>query len=785
VSGRAAAVREAVAARPRHLALFCLVAGLGLGPLAAPAVALAALVPVALVRRAGLGLLGAAFVLGGAVLADARLAALDGGAAPALVGQRVQGRAVVLEPLRRRRDGTLAGRARLLDGPARGEQVVLRVRRAGGEEDARPSPVPVGHVVAVRGRIARLGEFERHQRRRGASVALETAQLRATGARRGGLAGDLDAVRGRAERGLERGLGEGEAALLLGMVLGQDERLAREVRTEFERSGLAHLLAVSGQNVMLLATLVFALGALGGVPLRGRLLGAMALVALYVPLAGAGPSIQRAGVMGAAGLVAALAGRPAARWYALGLAAAVTLALNPHAAGEPGWQLSFVAVVGLLALAPGLRAALVRRGWPEGVADAIAITLAATLATAPLLALHFGEVSLVSLPANLVAAPAVAPLMWLGMLAGALAQLDPALAAPLNALNAPLLGYLQWIAGAAAALPLASVPVEVPTPVALLLPYGLGLVAVLAARRAAGDERWSRGPGRGRELPTGARPALGALALGGVVALVIALRADRPPPPAPGELVVSFLDVGQGDATLLQRDGASILVDTGGPDGPVLERLAEARVGRLDLLVLTHAQLDHEGAALAVMREHRPRLVLNGGAGWSSGVQRALPAAARAAGARLLDVHGGHAVRVGAVRMRMLWPPAPPPGFRPTGDPNDRALVAHVQVGAFDLLLPADAESDVTAALDLPDVEALKVAHHGSADPGLPALLERLSPQFAAIEVGRGNDYGHPVPATLLALQGAVPVVKRTDRDGTVRLRVQGEALRVQSDGPE
>ena len=101
--------------------------------------------------------------------------------------------------------------------------------------------------------------------------------------------------------------------------------------------------------------------------------------------------------------------------------------------------------------------------------------------------------------------------------------------------------------------------------------------------------------------------------------------------------------------------------------------------------------------------------------------------------------------------------------------------------GPFDLLLPADAESEVTATLDLPDVEALKVAHHGSDDPGLPALLARTRPEFAAIEVGR-NTYGHPTPATLSALRAAVPQVARADRDGTVRLRVTGATARVERD---
>ena len=198
--------------------------------------------------------------------------------------------------------------------------------------------------------------------------------------------------------------------------------------------------------------------------------------------------------------------------------------------------------------------------------------------------------------------------------------------------------------------------------------------------------------------------------------------------------------------------------------------------------MLTHAQTDHEGAALAVLRHIPTRLVVNGGAGWPTMVQRGLPAAAAAAHAQRLSAHAGQVLEFGSIRMRLLWPPPAGPGFRPEGDPNDRAIVALVRSGDFDLLLPADAESNVTAALPLPHVEALKVAHHGSADEGLPDLLERLHPAFAAIEVGRGNTYGHPTPSTLAALR-AVDHVFRTDRDGTVRLRVSGGRMRVERSG--
>jgi competence protein ComEC len=179
------------------------------------------------------------------------------------------------------------------------------------------------------------------------------------------------------------------------------------------------------------------------------------------------------------------------------------------------------------------------------------------------------------------------------------------------------------------------------------------------------------------------------------------------------------------------------------------------------------------------MRAFRPQLVLDGGTGWPTYVQRGLPAALAATDARRVDAHAGQTITLGAIRMRLLWPPAPGPDFRPEGDPNDRAIVALVTVRDFDLFLSADAESNVTAGLPLPEVEAMKVAHHGSADDGLPTLLQRLRPEIAAIEVGAGNTYGHPTPSTLAALK-VVPHVYRTDRDGTVRLRVRNGAMTVE-----
>ena len=751
-------VLAVVRGHPRHLVLFAVVAGLLCGGWAPVLTAVPALAAVALAGRAGVAVLAGAAVIGGAALGAARVDAIDRGSLPVRLGAHLDADLTLLEPLRRRASGEFVARAELVTGIARGEQLLLGYRppAAGLAPPARP-----GDVVRARGTLVALGEFDRLHRRRGALARLRAWQLTPASRVREGALGFVDGVRRRAEAALQEGLGPRQAALLAGMVLGQDDRIEDGVRDAFEASGLAHLLAVSGTNVMLLATLVVWVGAASGAPLRWRLFAALALIAVYVPLTGAGPSIQRAGVMGAAGLVAVLAGRPASRWYALGLAAAVTLALNPYAAGEPGWQLSFAAVVGLLWLAAPLREVLERRA-PRPVAEVAAMTVAATVATAPLLAAHFGEVSLVSLPANLVAAPAVAPVMWLGMLAAAVGQVSPDLAWPLNALNAPLLWFVGQTARVAAAAPGATADVAVGGFAGAAAAYAVLAVVVVGGRLAWRRPRFAS---RARRLA----PVLAGAAML-MLAAAYAWHGSTGEPLRPGETAVAILDIGQGDATLVRRGAAAVLFDTGPPQGPVVERLREEGVRRLDALVLTHAQADHEGAALPVIRDFRPRLIVDGGAGWPTAVQRALPAAAAQAKARVVRAAAGDVLRIGELTLRVLWPPAALAELPPEGDANRRALVTHLRSGSFDLLLTADAESEATGALAMPRVEALKVAHHGSDDPGLPAQLDQMRPQVAAIQVGRGNTYGHPTASTLAALR-PVAHVFRTDRDGTIRLR--------------
>jgi competence protein ComEC len=433
----------------------------------------------------------------------------------------------------------------------------------------------------------------------------------------------------------------------------------------------------------------------------------------------------------------------------------VTLALDPRAWQDVGWQLSFAAVAGIFLLVPTLTRSLAR--LPEPIAAGTAVTIAATVATAPLMALHFGQVSLVSLPANVAALPAIAPVMWIGMLASAAAQVSVLPAQLLNALDAYLLGYISSIARWSARMPGAVWKLEIRSALAVAVAYGLiglGCIAIARPRRRV------------------TAAALAALLVAGGVAL----SRERTPPP-PSSFRATFLDVGQGDATLFQAPGASVLVDGGPPGADVVPKLRRHGVGSLDLVVLTHGQRDHEGGLEAVVRSVPVRLLLDGAAGSRDARHARIVTTARARGTRVVTAAAGQSLRLGPLRVQVL---SPPRGTvpDPDEDPNLRAVVLAVSYGTLDFFMPADAESDVTSALALPAVEVLKVAHHGSADEGLRSLLDRLRPSAAVIEVGAGNPYGHPAAPTLAALGAAVPRVYRTDRDGDVTItRGEGGAL--------
>jgi competence protein ComEC len=604
-------------------------------------------------------------------------------------------------------------------------------------------------------------------------------------------------IRARAEAALGRGMPAREAALARGFVLGDEAGLDSETREDFRHSGLSHLLAVSGQNVALLALLAMPVLAALRLPLRSRLVWVLGLIAVYVPLAGAGPSIQRAGIMGALSVVATLAGRRASRLYALAVAAVVLLAVEPGVAADVGWQLSFAAVLGILLLAAPLRAAIAARigdrSWRRALAEGAAMTVAATLATAPLIAFHFEAISTMTLVANLLALPAVAPAMWLGMLAAAAGQVPGIPVATLNAANALLLAYIAQVAAWCGRPSWAYLHVRLGVGGVVASYLAIAATAILALRRgrmlrlerirALNVERpkaAERPPKSARRQPV---RAVGlALALG-LVAIALAWTTfaaghGAVAPPPPGGLRVSVLDVGQGDAILLQpRAAPAVLVDGGPPGDGLAAMLRTAGVERLGAAIVTHDQSDHAGGIrdlLGTMPIGRLLYAV---------LKRSTLAEVAAAGVPTARLSRGDELRSGGLRLEVLWPPPELlAGPHRSEDPNLLAIVVLARWRGFSMLLTADAEAEATP-LDPGPIDVLKVAHHGSDDAGLGALLDRTRPRLAVISVGAGNPFGHPTPGTLATLAAHGVRTLRTDRDGTVVLDVGRRSFHVSSEG--
>jgi competence protein ComEC len=493
-----------------------------------------------------------------------------------------------------------------------------------------------------------------------------------------------------------------------------------------------------------------------GLPRLFGQLGALAAIGGYLLAVGWQPSVVRAGIAGALASLAWIVARPSDRWYFLLVGAATLLAWNPYSLLDAGFQLSFAAVAAIFVAVPRLERRLEGYPLPRSLAEVVAVSAACGLATAPILLTQFGSVPLWSIPANALAAPVAGPLLGLALVTALVEPVLPPLAAALAWANGWLAAYLAGCARLVGGLPYATVAPRT----ALGLAGAAGLLVLLA-----------------RRLRPPRAPRLAALAL---LAVVIAggwrLR-PTPTLPAPSGLRITFLDVGQGDGALVQVPEGAVLIDEGAPEADVAGQLRSLGIRRLALIVLTHPQRDHVGGAAAVLERVRVGFVLDPAIPSDSADEKAALTTARKRHVRVVVARAGEAFRLGRLRLRVLWPDGP--GL-PGDDPNNHAVVILASYGRSDALFTADAESDVTGRLHLPPVEILKVAHHGSADPGLDELLGQIHPRLAVISVGAHNDYGHPSPSTLAAL-AAVPGLSlyRTDRDGRVVVESDGDRILV------
>ena len=559
------------------------------------------------------------------------------------------------------------------------------------------------------------------------------------------------------------------AAVTLGDKTGLDDTLY----SALSRAGLMHAAVVSGFHISFLVQMALLLWGRR----RKAALAVIPALVFYAFMAGATPSAFRAVIMQCALLAAPLAQREEDGPSALGLALLVLLVQNPFAAASVGLQLSFASVAGiLLATQPLFRwmyrplkkkrpakeqkARLVLWKAGRAVLASVSTSLGAMLFTAPLIALYFGQILILSPLSNVLALWALSLLMMCTLVLGTLAVFLPGPAAALGALAGLLGHYTRWMVLWLGRFPFASLSAD--SPYCLIWLGGVYLVLLAAVL--------------GRARPGRPLVSVGALALLLCAAVGLGrLEVER------ADLTVTALDVGQGSSTALLSSGKAALVDCGG-DGfrsagdTAADYFAAMGRTRLDVLVLTHFDADHfNGVEQLFYRMEVDRVAVPPGDADPENLAR-LRALAEAEGAQVILVDETRRISLGKSELTLF----PPLGG---GTSNESGLFALCTCGEFDALITGDADAFVEKMLvkycPIPDIEVLAAGHHGSKHSSCGEFLTAAAPEIVLVSAGANNSYGHPAQETLDRFAAMGAQVRRTDREGSVTVTLRGGAVGI------
>ena len=722
--------------------------------------------------RALLAVAVVAMTLVGAGLSGGRIAMRDGGrlAAAGPGGHRINA-TVVTEPRTGSFDNWMIVRVARLDGEPMRQRALLR-------SHDRP---PVGSRVVLRAAVDPVpaDDFGRYIRGVGAGWRLRPVGSLTVVPEASSLLRSTTFVRDRLAAVAGSTLSPAKAGILTGLVTGDARARPRNIDDMLARAGLLHLVVVSGRHTALFLAAVLGLGMILGLPFRTRRGVSLCALAWFVLLVRWQPSVLRAATVAAIILVADVVGRDRDAVHLLCMAVIVLLLADPLLGRQVGFVLSVAATAGVLLLGPVIQDRLRGpRWWRVGIGAACG----AQLAVAPVLVTGGMDVPLAGVVANVVAAPAAAVAQMVGSVAALVAVVSPSAAAAVIAVADPAVSIVLHTARTAAAAP----------PLGDLVPFAAGPAhfggtlsggVVVAAALATGAVLVAAGRRRAAWLVIA------------IAAIVVWIPLSAPDVRV---LTVTALDVGQGDAILVESPGeqgtARLLVD-GGPHPSALARALQARgVRRLDAVVLTHPHADHSRGLPAVLSRLHVGALLVGAheesgpptMGSSVSTVRDPPgvgltyAAARGRGVPIIAIRAGMTFGLGRASVEVLGPPPDVRGWAS----NDRSVVLRIDGRWGEALLTGDVEQRAQRWLlrdpDAIDAALVKVPHHGGAT-NAPGFLDTVSAEVALVSVGAGNDYGHPSPAVLQDLRGAR--VARTDTAGTVRVELGPDGAVVTATG--
>jgi len=625
--------------------------------------------------------------------------------------------------------------------------------------DEEPPSVVRGDLVRIDGalQVPDDPEFLDALHAKGVAVTLRASEVERVGGSPNPFVRSTQAVRETVGRSIEAVFPVREAGLLMGLALGDDSHLDPGVERDFKATGLTHLLVVSGGNVAMVLGPVLALVTMIGLPRPAQVVIGLGTVAFIVVLTGAEPSVMRAGAMSALTLIGLLLGRARSTAVVLAGAVLVLLILQPVLVLSIGFQLSVLATAGMVAMAAPLGERF-ERVMPRPVAAAAGTTLAAQLGVTPVLLFHFHDVPGVTLLANVLAAPTVAPSLLLGLLAAGMGIVSEPLGHLAGLAAQVPMRALELIANVAGRAPVAHITSRGGP---LVLAVGSALVAALTVA-----------------LRTGWRPSR-RVVLVVMLALPLLVWNSATSAGPPSSLTVRVFDVGQGDAALVTTPGGVTVLIDGGPDEEqVATELAALGVKRLDVVVASHPHADHFVGLPAVLARFQVGVVLQSACPTTSALQVELDRAIADEGIDSRTPWAGESFVAGDVRLDVLSPHECYSGTE--SDTNNDALVIRLSRGDDVVLFATEPEEPAQewlleqrdeAGLDL-RADVLKVPHHGAAT-SVAEFFDAVAAPVAVVSVGE-NTYGHPVPSTLDALAGAASAVWRTDERGTVTIAFEG-----------
>ncbi len=671
-------------------------------------------------------------------------------------------------------------------------------------------PIEYGEVLELTGKMAtppKLDgfDYQEYLGRQGVHSTMRYPQItRAGQASRLSILAPLFKIRESVAGILQQSIPEPESALAQGILLGIRGAIPQHILDDFKRTGTTHILAISGHNLsVMLGLFVISGGWIVGRRHTVFLLAVFVGLWTYAVLAALSPSVVRAALMASFLIGGILAGRPTDAFVSLGAAGFLMTLVDPYLIHDIGFQLSFLAMIGLVASAPLYSAAegYVRsrrteaqgKLWPAAqfVGANAAATLGATAFTIPVIALNFQVLPLAALPATLFGLPALTVIL-LGALATALIGALFPFAAVIPATVTWLASkYLILVVALWARVPAASLQ----TP-AIAAAWGWVYMAV-AGVFAFLVWRWSRAgetpsvalgaPLEVRLLPQLFREKRALGVRGALVALVVCTAIVWLPllihPEE--ELRVNFFDVGQGDATLLETSGGYRVLIDGGPSPTALLNQLDAMIPpwdrRIDLVMLTHPQRDHISGLLAVLSRYRVAAAAESGFPVETADYKEWRRLLQEKRVPSSKLQAGSTVQLPGVKMTVLHPRERDLLGLTPDQANDASLVLQVAAFGQRLLLTGDIEErDERALLRYREAlgsSVLKVPHHGSKTSTSEYFLDRVSPGVAVIEVGAGNQFGHPHEEVLDRLRCAL--VLRTDVHGTIRASVRQTGMRI------